>query len=139
MLLVKIDLHIPIGRKFKTKINDFSDKRVFGLPYDVAVVVRTFQKLLELGMDLDKELEEDTARMEKIRWRRYADPVKIYADSIKELKGHADQFFSKIDPKGISNDANCNDRNREPYSERPPAAVESLLDRHGNETCGDIE
>lgn len=113
MLLVKIDLHIPIERKTKSKVSEFSNKRVQGLPYDVSVVVRTFRKLLELGMDLDKELEEDTARMEKIRWRRYVDPVKIYVDSIKELKEHADTFFSKNNPKGISSDANCNDRDRE--------------------------
>ena len=51
--------------------------------HEVEVLVRTFYKLLELGMDLETELVEDAAR--KVG-RGNVDPIEIYKISELQLK-----------------------------------------------------
>lgn len=60
--------------------------------HEIEVLVRTFYKLLELGMDLDAELVEDAARQVG---RGNVDPIEIYKISELQVKN---LIFSKRMP-----------------------------------------
>lgn len=93
MVLVPIDLN--------RKIIPDTRYLVGSKHLEIEVLVRTFFKLMELGMDLDVELVEDAARRVE---RGYMEPIEIYRASEMRVKNLR---FSKRLPSLLTAEEKC--------------------------------